>query len=51
MSIQIQHNKVDYLFVGAGASTTLLLMSMERHGLLKDKKILIMKKLGVKGFI
>ena len=41
MSIQIQHNKVDYLFVGAGASTTLLLMSMERHGLLKDKKVLI----------
>ena len=32
---------IDFLFVGAGASTTLLLMSMEKHGLLKDKHSLI----------
>ncbi len=31
----------DYLFAGAGASATLLLMSMERRGLLKNKKILV----------
>ncbi len=40
--MSIQNNKVDYLFAGAGASTTLLLMSMERQGLLKDKKVLIL---------
>ena len=34
--------KVDYLFAGAGASATLLLMCMEKQGLLKDKKILIL---------
>ena len=33
--------KFDYLFAGAGASATLLLMSMERRGLLKNKKILV----------
>ncbi len=33
--------KVDYLFSGAGASATLLLLNMEKQGLLKDKKILI----------
>ena len=40
--MQNPHIKVDYLFAGAGASTTLLLMSMEKQGLLKDKKILIL---------
>jgi lycopene beta-cyclase len=33
--------KVDYLFSGAGASATLLLLNMEKQGLLQDKKILI----------
>lgn len=42
MSSQTKYDKVDYLFAGAGASTTLLLMSMERQGLLKNKKILIL---------
>ncbi|NDE11803.1 MAG: hypothetical protein EBZ95_14785, partial [Chitinophagia bacterium] len=41
MSMQDYHTKVDYLFSGAGASATLLLMNMEKQGLLKDKKILI----------
>lgn len=40
--MQNPHTKVDYLFAGAGASATLLLMSMEKKGLLKDKKILIL---------
>lgn len=40
--MQNQHTKVDYLFAGAGASATLLLMCMEKQGLLKDKKILIL---------
>ncbi len=42
MSTQNPHTKVDYLFAGAGASATLLLMCMEKQGLLKDKKILIL---------
>ena len=42
MSIKNHNNKVDYLFAGAGASATLLLMCMEKQGLLKDKKILIL---------
>jgi hypothetical protein len=42
MSIQNHHTKVDYLFAGAGASASLLLMCMEKKGLLKDKKILIL---------
>ncbi len=42
MSMQNHYNKVDYLFAGAGASATLLLMCMEKQGLLKDKKILIL---------
>ena len=42
MSVQNHHSKVDYLFAGAGASATLLLMCMEKQGLLKDKKILIL---------
>ena len=42
MSMQNPYNKVDYLFSGAGASATLLLMNMEKQGLLKDKKILIL---------
>ena len=42
MSMQNHYNKVDYLFAGAGASATLLLMSMEKRGMLKDKKILIL---------
>jgi lycopene beta-cyclase len=41
MSMQNHYTKVDYLFAGAGASATLLLMCMEKQGLLKDKKILI----------
>ena len=40
--MQNPYNKVDYLFSGAGASATLLLMNMEKQGLLKDKKILIL---------
>ena len=39
--MQNHFTKVDYLFAGAGASATLLLMNMEKQGLLKDKKILI----------
>lgn len=42
MSVQNHHSKVDYLFAGAGASATLLLMCMEKQGLLKYKKILIL---------
>jgi lycopene beta-cyclase len=40
--MQNPYTKVDYLFAGAGASATLLLMCMEKQGLLKDKKILIL---------
>ena len=40
--MQNHYNKVDYLFAGAGASATLLLMCMEKQGLLKDKKIFIL---------
>jgi lycopene beta-cyclase len=35
-------SKVDYLFAGAGASATLLLMSMEQRGLLQGKTILVL---------
>ena len=35
------NQNIDFLFVGAGASSTLLLMSMEKHELLKDKNVLI----------
>jgi lycopene beta-cyclase len=42
MPVQTQQHKVDYLFAGAGASATLLLMSMERRGLLQGKTILIL---------
>ena len=42
MSLQNHYTKVDYLFAGAGASATLMLMSMEKQGLLKDKKIIIL---------
>lgn len=34
-------NKVDYLFCGAGASATLLLMKMEKSGILSNKKIVV----------
>ncbi len=34
-------SKFDYLFAGAGASTTLLLMSMEKRGMLYNKSIAI----------
>ncbi len=34
-------SKFDYLFAGAGASTTLLLMSMEKRGMLNNKSIAI----------
>ena len=40
--MQNHSTKVDYLFSGAGASATLLLMHMEKQGMLKDKKILIL---------
>ena len=39
--MQTFNPKMDFLFAGAGASAILLLMSMEKHGLLKDKNILI----------
>ena len=52
--MQNLYPKVDYLFAGAGASATLLLMSMEKHGLLKDKSIVILdpsdKKINDKTF-
>jgi lycopene beta-cyclase len=32
---------VDYLFVGAGASSRLLLMSLDRHNLLKGKRVVV----------
>lgn len=38
---QDKSTRVDYLFVGAGASSTLLLMSMNRRGLLHGKKFLV----------
>lgn len=36
-----QYPKVDYFFAGAGASATLLLMSMARRGLLDGKSVVI----------
>ena len=41
MSADYTFEKLDYLFVGSGASATLLLLSLEKKGLLKDKKIVI----------
>ena len=41
MSKNSSINVIDYLFAGAGASTTLLLMSLERRGLLQNKSIVI----------
>ncbi len=41
MPSQIEFPITDYLFAGAGASATLLLMSMERQGMLKGKNIII----------
>ena len=41
MPSQFEFPITDYLFAGAGASATLLLMSMERQGMLKGKKIVI----------
>ena len=35
------HPAYDYLFVGAGASATLLLLSMERRGLLNNQRIAV----------
>lgn len=40
--MQINMQSADYVFLGAGASATLLLMSMEKHGLLTDKKVVIL---------
>ncbi len=37
-----EHTKADYLFAGAGASTALLLLSMERRGLLKGKSVVVL---------
>ncbi len=42
MARYTQVAKLDYLFVGAGASTSLLLMRLEHHGLLSGKNILIL---------
>ncbi len=42
MARHIQNGNLDYLFVGAGASATLMLMRMEQHGLLNGKNILIL---------
>ena len=39
MSADYSIEKLDYIFVGSGTSATLLLMSMEKNGLLTDKKI------------
>jgi lycopene beta-cyclase len=33
--------KVDFLFVGGGASATLLLLSMEKNGLLANNKVVV----------
>lgn len=41
MSLINSTQHYDYAFAGAGASTTLLLMSLERRGLLQNKSILI----------
>lgn len=41
MSADSNFEHFDYLFVGSGTSAALLLMSMERKGLLNDKKIVI----------
>lgn len=40
-SVNNMLEKADYLFVGSGASATLLLMSMEKKGLLHNKKIIV----------
>lgn len=42
ISAHTQFPQVDYLFAGAGASATLLLMSMEQRGLLLGKSILVL---------
>lgn len=42
MSAQIKLPLIDYLFAGAGASATLLLMSLERRGMLTGKNIVIL---------
>ena len=42
ITAETQSTPVDYLFVGSGASSTLLIMSMERRGLLIGKKVLVM---------
>jgi lycopene beta-cyclase len=41
MSTDYSFEKLDYLFVGSGTSAILLLLSMEKNGLLNDKKIVI----------
>lgn len=42
ISAKTSSTSVDYLFAGAGASATLLLMSMERRGLLEGKTVLVL---------
>ncbi len=42
--MQDEYPSVDYLFAGAGASSTLMLMSMEKRGLLKDKVVVIVDR-------
>jgi lycopene beta-cyclase len=42
VSAQTQYHTVDYVFAGAGASATLLIMSMAQRGLLLGKTILIL---------
>lgn len=41
MPIDNTFGKVDFLFVGGGASATLLLLSMEKNGLLADNKVVV----------
>ena len=42
MSAQIELPFIDYLFAGAGASATLLLISLEQRGMLSGKNIVIL---------
>jgi hypothetical protein len=41
LETQIQTSHIDYLFVGAGASAILLLMSLDERGMLHEKNIVI----------
>ena len=39
---QQEPRRVDYLFAGAGAAASLLLLSLERRGLLQEKRIAVL---------